>query len=200
MMTNQQKANGLNYAIFGYVFLYLNFNLTINGWVIPLLPNLVGYWFFLRMIGILEEDCPELSLLKNFSLVLAIASIDQIIVPVLEYIPFLSIIQLVILMVNIYFHFQLVTNLATLLKGWEFPQESAKLLGLRTRLVVVTTLVQGVGHLLPDTSGWHSLTVDGVTFLWGCVLFYLFVIMIQIIFCLYGVRKTLISQAEDAAT
>lgn len=194
MMTNQQKAEGLYYAIFGYVFLYLNFDLTMNGWVIPLLPNLVGYLFFLRMIGILEEDCPELSLLKNFSMLLMIVSIQQIIVPVLEYIPFLSVIQLVILMVNIYFHFQLVTNLATLLTQWEFPQESVKLLGLRTRLVVVTTLVQGVGQL-----AWDGLTLDVMAIVWGCVLLYLFIIMIQIIFCLYGVRETLITQAEDTA-
>lgn len=121
----------------GYFFLYIN--LTVNGW--NLLPPFVGWLLFRTAIPQLREELPKLDLLDCFSLVIFAWS-------VLEWFPvelpgWLAPAQLVLQLMELYFHFQLLTELAGLAGRCQQPgarrDRARGILRARTGAVVLHT-------------------------------------------------------------
>ena len=160
-MTEREKLyRGIGRVAFGYVFLY--FNVNING--VSLMPAFVGYILFLLAIGDLAERERELSLLFVPGVILALwngvswlfsfggGSLEGRI----------PVAGILICLLNLYFQFQLLTNLATLAEASE--PEGANLGGrirtCRTAQTVMLTVMSALGYLLPLIGEeWAVLTV-----------------------------------------
>ena len=135
----------------GYLFLYLNINLgTLN-----ILPGWAGYLFILRALPGLAAREPAAGLLAPLGKGLAawnavlwgcaLLGVDT---------AAWVILPLVASVAGLYFHFQLLTNLADAVRRW-LPGQARQLVYLRT----VQALAQTVLALLPNAGGVPYLAV-----------------------------------------
>lgn len=112
-MTDYGKIyDGISKAIWGYFFLYFDINLG----TISILPSFVGYILFLKAIDLLEEEERELSLLKTLGLILVAWNVIEWLAKCVGY-SFENKWQFVTLiagLLNMYFHFQFLTNIASI--------------------------------------------------------------------------------------
>lgn len=115
----------------GYLFLYLNFNLNFGG-TLDVLPDWLGMVFLLQSLPALACWQPAALLLQPLGLLLAgweglewLTAIFQLDLAALPVLP------LVVRVVSLYFHFQLLTNLADAVQPYH-PEEADALRGRRT--------------------------------------------------------------------
>ena len=160
-MTNYQKLyDGISKAAWGYFFIY--FNININ--TVSLIPSFVGYLLFLSAIEHLKDEERELSLLHTLGVILVGWH------SVAWLVSWFSInldgawqfIDIIISLVNLYFHFQLLTNLASIATKYqpEGYEQDAKLLRYRTLQTVMLTAVLIITHLHPWLSEvWTYISV-----------------------------------------
>ncbi len=142
-MTDYQKLyNGISKAAWGYFFLYFNFNIG----TVSIIPSFVGYILFLSAIKTLKDEERELSLLSTLGIVLAVwAVIEWIgIAAGLEVEGMWQFADLIISLVNLYFHFQLLTNFASIAvkhqaAGYELD---SRLLRYRTLQTIMLTAIE----------------------------------------------------------
>ncbi len=139
-MTDYTKIkNGISKIIWGYFFLYFNINLG----TVSILPTFIAYILFLSAIELLKDEERELSLLRPLGVLLGIWEAIEWLATCIGYSfgdkwQFLN---LIIGLVNLYFHFQFITNLATIAKRYQ--QENCsydkKLITCRTIQTIMLT-------------------------------------------------------------
>ncbi len=142
MMGDENRYNGIGKAAWGYLFIYFDFKIN----TVSLLPAFVGYLLFLSAINDLREEERELELLKPLGIILVVWH-------GLNWLGSFwgagpggtwQVADILIGMVNLYFHFQLVTNLASVARkyqpeGYSLDEE---LLRYRTvQTVILTALI-----------------------------------------------------------
>lgn len=147
-MTEYEKLySGIGKVAWGYFFIY--FDLKING--ISLLPAFIGYFLLLSAVRGLGEVERELKLLRIPGAILAswhLATWLCSLTP-LNMIGTLPIVDLLIGIVNIYYQFQLLTNLASIAAKHQ-PAGSAhdrQILGCRTLQTILLTAIMLVGQV-----------------------------------------------------
>lgn len=151
---------GISKAAWGYFFVY--FNIYIS--TVSLLPSFIGYILFLSAIDRLKNEERELSLLRTPGVILALwegaawvvswagITLDGV----------WQFIDIIIGVVNLYFHFQLLTNLASIATKYQQDgyDQDAKLLRYRTLQTVVLTAIEIVLCLQPWLSeAWAYISV-----------------------------------------
>ena len=160
-MTDYRKLyDGISKAAWGYFFIY--FNININ--TVSFLPSFVGYLLFLSAINYLKDEERELGLLHTLGVILALwhgaewvmswlgVSLDGA----------WQFIDIIISLVNLYFHFQLLTNLASIATKYqpEGYEQDAKLLRYRTLQTVMLTAITIVTELHPWLSdAWIYISI-----------------------------------------
>lgn len=149
-MTDCRKLyDGISKAAWGYFFIY--FNININ--TVSLLPSFIGYLLFLSAINYLKDEERELSLLHTLGVILALWHGAEWIMSWVG----LSVdgawqfIDIIISLANLYFHFQLLTNLASIAARYqpEGYEQDAKLLRYRTLQTIMLTAITIITHLHP---------------------------------------------------
>lgn len=140
-MRNYENLNyGLERAAVGYFFLY--FNINVGG--VSLLPTFVGYLLFLSAINLLESEERELSLIRPLAILLGIwHGLDWGLSLFGADLYGLQFIDLIRDAVNLYFHFQLLTNLASIAARYqpEGAELDRKLLKYRTLQTLMITVI-----------------------------------------------------------
>ena len=141
-MTDYQKLyTGIGRAAWGYFFIYFDFNIN----TVSILPSFVGYLLFLSAINYMCDEERELNLLRTLGGILAfwhgaswLASWVS-----LDLDGMLQAADIIIGVVNIYFHFQLLTNLASIAAKYqpEYYELDEKLLRYRTVQTIMLTSV-----------------------------------------------------------
>lgn len=160
-MTDYRKLyDGISKAAWGYFFLYFNINMNS----VSLLPSFVGYLLFLSAINDLQDEERELSLLPILGVILAvwhgIAWLASWVTLNLD--GAWQFVDIIIGLVNLYFHFQLLTNLASIAAKYqpEGYEQDAKLLRYRTLQTVMLTAITILTHLHPWLSEiWIYISV-----------------------------------------
>ncbi len=132
---------GVSRTAWGYFFLYFNFSLgSIN-----FLPNFIAYALFLSSIRLLKGERRDLGLLEPIAI--GLAGYEAIVwlmtcfrIPLQEKTPIIGIVASVL---SLYFHFQLVTDLAELAKKYEpaDSRTSSMLLTMRTIQTILLTVL-----------------------------------------------------------
>lgn len=193
-MTDYNKIyDGISKAIWGYFFLYFNLSINIGEGSISILPSFVGYIFFLKTIDFLKDEERELSLLKPLGIILGIWEGIEWLANCIGY-DFggkWQFITLIIGILNLYFHFQFITNLASI--ATKYQQEGCiydkRLLKYRT----ILTILQTVFTLLTAFSFIPEEVLIYVTLVLG-IIFVVFCIGIMVI--LNQLRKHLKNDEE----
>ncbi len=136
-MKQHKLLDAIKKIAWGYIFLHINFNLnTIN-----ILPNWVAYILFVQALPTLGEEEESANLLKPLGILLGI----------LEGMYWINtgflggelptgVIDIITSVLSLYFHVQLLTNLAAIAHKHECSQEK-KLLTLRTVKTILTTVI-----------------------------------------------------------
>lgn len=122
MTSYEDVLRALTRAIWGYVFLCFNINLNTGYGIINFLPTFIGYCLFISVIDLLKNSVKEISLLRIPLIILIVWSIVNDILSILDanagtYLPIIS---LVVDILNMYFNFQFLTNLAYIAKRCQY--------------------------------------------------------------------------------
>ncbi len=184
-MTDYENLyGGIGKAAWGYFFIYFNINLGS----VSILPAFVGYLLFLSAIEDLCGEERELNLLKTLVAILALwhgvswlaslggTSIDGI----------FPMFDIIVGVVNIYFHFQLITNLASIARKYQSQEDNLgeKLLSLRTLQTLMLTAVIILGYF----SKW---TQDFGEFISVCIIIIYLIAGILLMRTLFKLRNSL---------
>ena len=146
-MTAYQKLyTGIGRAAWGYFFIYFDFNIN----TVSILPSFIGYMLFLSAINCLCEEERELNLLRTLGVILTVWHVASWLASwgSIDLDGMLQVVDIIIGVVNIYFHFQLLTNLASIATKYQSADDEldAKLLRYRTLQTVMLTAVIIVGY------------------------------------------------------
>lgn len=121
----------------GYLFIYFNINLG----TLDILPDWMGYLFMVNQLGILAGWEPAALLLRPLGLLLAgFNGLEWVCTLLGVSIDTWPILPLVVQVVNLYFHFQLLTNLADAVRHY-LPDEADGIVKLRTMNTLFLTLL-----------------------------------------------------------
>lgn len=190
-MTDAQKRyRGISCAAWGYFFLY--FNININ--TVSLLPAFVGYLLFLSAIGCLKEEERELTLLYTPGVIMALWTGAEWLASFagIELEGMWQFADVIICLVNLYFHFQLLTNLASLAANDppEGHRLAEKLLRYRTLQTVMLTAIEILVCLHP----WLSEVWTGISL---CMMIAYLVAGICLMRVLFALRRSLPAPAAE---
>ena len=162
----EKLCRAIKHIAWGYVLLYLDVNLaTFN-----ILPDWAGFLLILFALPALADEVPSAVLLRPFAILLAawegfewLAKLIGASLGIDLTVPFL-----IINVIVLYFHFQLLTDLAALSEKYGCPQ-TRKLLQLRT---VNTLIATALALPLPwEQAEWlatAALLVYGAIVIWIC--------------------------------
>lgn len=156
-MDEKRPYEGISKAAWGYFFLYFNINLG----TVSLLPTFVGYLLFLSAIKVLEGEERTLGLLRPFAILLALwhgarwlaswiaVDLEGLWQPV----------DLLVELTNLYFHFQLLTDIASIAAryGTGLEDRIRRCRTLQTPMLTGICLLSAVSHWLPEL--WQTLSI-----------------------------------------
>lgn len=192
-MTDYQKLyDGISRVAWGYFFIYLDIKIGS----VSLLPDFVGYLLFLSAINYLKDEERELSLLYTLGIIL---TVWHGIAWLASWVSFnfdggaWQFIYIIINLVNLYFHFQLLTNLASIAAKYqpEGCEQDAKLLRYRTLQTVMLTAITIITHL-------HSWLSEMWTYISVVMLIVYLIVCICLMKALFDLRKCLPTGEEIA--
>ena len=191
-MTNHHKLySGISKAAWGYFFLY--FNINFNN--VSILPSFVGYLLFLSAINLLKDEERELSLLHTLAVIMALwTGVEWLASFVgLNLEGMWQFIDIIISLVNLYFHFQFLTNLASIAAKYqsESNELDAKLLRYRTLQTVMLTAIEVIICFQPWLSeAWTVISI--------CMLIVYLIAGICLMKALFDLRKCLPTNTIEA--
>lgn len=191
-MTDYQKLySGISKAAWGYFFLY--FNINFNN--VSILPSFVGYLLFLSAIKLLKEEERELSLLHTLGVIMALwTGVEWLASFVgLNIEGMWQFIDIIISLVNLYFHFQFLTNLASIAAKYqpEGYELDAKLLRYRTLQTVMLSAIEVIICFQPWLSeAWTVISI--------CMLIVYLIAGICLMKALFDLRKCLPTNTIEA--
>lgn len=183
MMERQTLYRGISCAAWGYFFEYFDFNL--NG--VSALPAFVGFWLLLKATRLMEEERRDLALLRPLGLILLAWNF-------LDWLgsfggdslkngsDLLQILNLVVSLANVYFHFQLLTDLAAIAakyQGEDYAMD-VRLLHLRTWQTIFLTVAVLMMYL-PLGDWWEGLAL--------CIMVAGMITSLCIMMSLFSLRK-----------
>ena len=172
MTDNQRLYDGIGRAAWGYLFIYFDFNIN----TVSIIPSFVGYLLFLSAVNYLEEDERELSLLRTPAIILTAWHVASWLASwaAIDLDGLLTVVDIIVGVVNIYFHFQLLTNLASIASRHQKEEElDRKLLGYRTLQTVMLTAViilSYISNLLDGIAVFVSVCMTVVYLVAGILL------------------------------
>ena len=189
-MTDFNKLySGLSRVAWGYFFTCFD----INFGTVSILPSFVGYLLFLSAISYLKDEERELTLLRTLCVILAFwhgaqwlaswgsSSLDGL----------WQFADIIISVVNLYFYFQLITNLASIAAKYQpegYTMDS-RLLRYRTIQTVILTAILVI-------TNFHSWLLE----IWSVVSIVMMIAHVIVGICLmialFKLRKCLPTNAE----
>lgn len=133
-METKTLSSAIKKIAISYILIYLHINIS----VIDILPDWLGYFLIVSVLPILSQKEKSAQLLKPFGIAIGIWNILEWVLKIAEAELNLSVISLIFSIITIYFHFQLITNIANL--DIEEPTKK-RLLNLRTATVILHTVL-----------------------------------------------------------
>lgn len=140
-METKTLSSAIKKIAISYILIYLHINIS----VIDILPDWLGYFLIVSVLPVISEKEKSAQLLKPFGIAIGIWNIFEDVLKIAGDELNLTVISLVFNVVTIYFHFQLITNIANL----DIEEAKKKrLLNLRTATVLLHT-VTSLALLVP---------------------------------------------------
>ena len=133
-MESKTLSSAIKKIAISYILIYLHVNIS----VIDILPDWLGYFLIVSVLPVISEKEKSAQLLKPFGIAIGIWNIFEDVLKIAGDELNLTVISLVFSIITIYFHFQLITNVANL--DIEEPTKK-RLLNLRTATVILHTVL-----------------------------------------------------------
>lgn len=193
-MTDYPKLyTGIGRAAWGYFFIYFDINLN----TVSILPSFIGYLLFLSAINHLCDEERELNLLRTLGIILTVWHIASWFASfgAIKLDGMLPAVDIIIGVVNIYFHFQLLTNLASIAAKYQSEDHEfdAKLLRYRTMQTVMLTAVIILGYL----AKWQTELVTVISV--GMIIVYL-IVAVLLMKALFDLRRDISIDSDSNDT
>lgn len=172
MSNNKKLFHGLDRAAWGYFFLYF----SINASQVDLLPTFVGYLLFLSALKLMEHEQRELTLLKPLAILLALwHGVDWVLSLAGGNLYGLQFIDLIRDVVNLYFHFQFLTDIASIACRYQSEDTDldGRILRCRTLQTLMLTSMWGLTYfskLFGDYWGFISSGMGVVYVIAGVII------------------------------
>ena len=132
-METKTLSSAIKKIAISYILIYLHVNIS----VIDILPDWLGYFLIVSVLPIISEKEKSAQLLKPFGIAIGIWNIFEDVLKIAGDELNLTVISLIFSIITIYFHFQLITNIANL----DIEEAKKKrLLNLRTATVLLHTV------------------------------------------------------------
>ncbi len=132
---NPEKLTAAVYRV-AIAFGILCFNINLGR--INILPNWLGYWLILKSLDDIAEEEPSAALLKPLGKLLMVWFVGEWFLKMLGVDVGRSFIVYIVAVEQLYFQFQLLTNLASIAARY-VPQFEQRILRLRTVMTLVVT-------------------------------------------------------------
>ena len=129
----------LSKIAWAYLFIYLNFNFNFSSVRINLIPTWVGYRMLYETIPVLKNKQKTLALLEPLCYGLMICYGIEWGLNILGISINITVVNLLLNIADLYFHFQFLTDLAELLACYQLPS-TGKLYQLRTVRTILLTI------------------------------------------------------------
>ena len=179
-METKTLSSAIKKVAISYILIYLHINIS----VIDILPDWLGYFLIVSVLPVLSQKEKSAQLLKPFGIALGVWNIVEWLLKIAGDELNLYVISLVFSIITIYFHFQLITNIAAL----DIEETKRKrLLNLRTATVILHTVLR-ISVLLPSV-----ISVDNEIYSY----IMMFLLIPQLIICfwisveLFSISKTI---------
>lgn len=141
-MSEQRKIAGAVHSIaWGYIWIHAG----INVGNVDLLPDWIGYCLIFRALPWLAREVPSAKLLRPLGLILSVWYAAEWLTGILRVSASLYGLDMIITVVSLYFHFQLLTDVAGAGNRYGCPQ-GEELPGLRTARTVLMTVSALIIH------------------------------------------------------
>lgn len=177
-METKTLSSAIKKVAISYIFIYFHIHIS----VIDILPDWLGYFMIVSALPVLSEKEQSAQLLRPFGIAIGIWNIINWVLEITDAQWNLTLIRILFSIVTIYFHFQLITNIATL------DIEQSK----RKRLLILRTLTVLL-HTLLTLSLFIPTTIDNEVYSYILI----FIAIPQIAICfwiageLFGLSKTM---------
>ena len=166
-MTDTEKLiKAMGGIVVGYVFLHFDINLMI----INIFPDWLGYVAIVHVLDALGEEEPSANLLRPLGGILVAWEFYEIAEKMIGFEWNVQILGTIVTVISLYFHFQLLTNIATIAERYEYPKYP-NLIKLRTaRTLLITAFA-----VMPLSWEKHIWLVTGLAFVgivigvWICI-------------------------------
>lgn len=133
-METKTLSSAIKKIAISYILIYLHINIS----VIDILPDWLGYFLIVSVLPVLSQKEKSAQLLKPFGIAIGIWNIFEDVLKIASDELNLTVISFVFSIITIYFHFQLITNIASL----DIEEHKQKrLLNLRTATVILHTVL-----------------------------------------------------------
>lgn len=140
-METKTLSSAIKKVAISYILIYLHINIS----VIDILPDWLGYFLIVSVLPVLSQKEKSAQLLRPFGIAIGVWNIFEDVLKIAGDELNLTVISLVFSIITIYFHFQLITNIANL----DIEEAKKKrLLNLRTATVLLHT-VTSLALLVP---------------------------------------------------
>lgn len=165
MSEQQRLSSAVNSIAWGYILIHVNFNLG----TMDILPGWVGYLLICSSFSALAVRERSVSLLRPLGIILIIWNLIDWIVTTMNGRLNLYGLEILVVVLGLYFHFQLLTNLARIAEQFECP-ESGRLLKLRTAITVLNAVMQVCLYWLTQNAAvvWLVIIVQLILTWWLC--------------------------------
>lgn len=179
----QNLCRAIKYIAWAYVLIYLDINLgTFN-----ILPNWLGFLLILHALPALAEAVSSAALLRPFAILLAAWEGFEWLAKLFggTISTDFMMVSLISTVITLYFHFQLLTDLATLSEQHCCPQTD-KILHLRTvNTLIATALALPLPWQKIEWFAIAALLVYGAIVIWLC-------------FVLFGLKRSLTEEEDES--
>ncbi len=133
-METKTLSSAIKKVAISYILIYLHINIS----VIDILPDWLGYFLIVSVLPVLSQKEKSAQLLKPLGIAIGIWNIFEWVLKIAGAEWNLTIISIIFSIITLYFHFQLITNIATL----DIEESKRKrLLNLRTATVILHTVL-----------------------------------------------------------
>lgn len=141
-METKTYVHNLSRIAWAYVFLLIDFSMSVNDFSINVLPGWVGFLLIFLALPSVEEQEPSASLLRSLVILLGLWEVIRWVGTLVTGSVFdIPLLTLILSALSMYFHFQFLTNLSSIARAHGLLEDSEKLLHLRTGLTLFTALV-----------------------------------------------------------
>ena len=136
-------VKGIGWAYF-WIHIHINLELNLGAW--DILPDWAGFYFIFAALPILAKEVPSIKLLRPLTLALLVWSAVSWFFtgrgdPLTEALGYFGpLASTLINVISLYFHFQLLTDMAQLATKYDCPSEKW-ILHLRTIRTIIGTLI-----------------------------------------------------------